>query len=122
MGCDPAAVPSCTFFIGHDSALPFLQQQFSPQQDSDFSPVVPPFAFIGHESPEQQQHSIAALFVNVARWYATAAIAIPRMSRTEITSRILFLILVTSLLITESIGAGTISPGAETTCWDTSKF
>jgi hypothetical protein len=106
-------------FIGQDS--PPLQQQSSSQHDADTPPVAV-LLFIGHESPLQQQHSIAALFVNVARWYATAAIAIPRMSRTEITSRILFLILVTSLYLQNLSEPVRSRPARKTTCWDTSKF
>jgi hypothetical protein len=101
------------FFIGHDASP--LQQPSLSQHEAD-SPPAAILPFIGHESPLQQQHPIAVLVVNVARWYATAAMAMPSTSSTEMTSRILFLILVTSLLFTESVEAGTISPGAENTC------
>jgi len=63
-------------------------QQSSLQHDAVSVPAAS--FFIGHESPEQQQHD-AAVSTVVLLWYATAATASPRTSKTEMASIILFI-------------------------------
>ena len=73
-------------FIEHE---PSLQQ---PSLQHDAASFDAESFFIGHESPEQQQHDIAVSAETELRVYAIAAPASPRTSNTEIASNNLFII------------------------------
>jgi hypothetical protein len=82
-----SAEPAASFFIAHEPSL----QQPSSQHEAAESLAAPSF-FIGHESPEQQQHDIA-VSATALLLYAIPAAASPRTSSTEIASINLFIFL-----------------------------